>query len=222
MPRKRMRPRAPLPSLPVPSSSPAAVAPASGVGADVFDPEGIAKYVDHRAALVERCAKWVGFDDPTVFWKEVLHAKWQGPFPKHWCGAFVLANLRWEMLTTWLWEIPKVTPGAEGSGFLFRLAPKWQQVSRAEIEPGDVCYLDVPYQHHAIVERVVDGIVHTIDGNQGKPGVQRREHRANDRRWAHYSIKHLLPVPPEPQSTPPGFGGGEQLSPGLDVEGAEP
>ncbi len=195
----------------------------------MFDPAGIGKYVDHRALFVKSCAGHVGQDVPTLYWREVLHAGWRGPYPKHWCGAFALAHLRWVGLTSWLWEIPDITPGGrvDGqpvSGFISRLAPKFMQVSRAEIEPGDVCYLDAPYQHHAVVERVENGIVYTIDGNQGsgRTFVARREHRANDRRWLHYSIKTLLPAMPvhldlEPAASTHAV----SLMPGNNVEGAE-
>lgn len=116
------------------------------------------------------------------YWADVLHQAATAPHPKEWCGAFALwclhqAGIGLEL--RWVFGPPHF-------GFLYNLpttkAPK----------PGDIAYLDKPWQHHAIVVETVGDVVHTIDGNQGAANPV-STHEAPLTHWtAFYSIESLL------------------------------
>lgn len=94
------------------------------------------------------------------YWADVLHQSELAPHPPHWCGAFALHHLHQAGLglgQRWMFGPPHY-------GFCYALRLLG---SHTLPEPGDVAYLDQPYQHHAIVHRVEGDLVHTIDGNQG-------------------------------------------------------
>jgi hypothetical protein len=122
------------------------------------------------------------------FWADVLEQSVTAPHPKEWCGAFALwclhqagvgLELRWEF-------------GPPHYGFL------WYLRTTHEPKPGDIAYLDKPWQHHAIVVEVVDGVVHTIDGNQGAEAPI-KTHEAPLAHWtAFYSIESLLETQVDP------------------------
>jgi hypothetical protein len=78
-------------------------------------------------------------------------------YPPEWCGAFALHCLHEAHLATGV----KWAFGPPHYGFLYRLH------TTKTPEPGDIAYLDKPWQHHAIVTDVEGDTVHTIDGNQG-------------------------------------------------------
>ncbi len=141
--------------------------------------------MSQRDLVVSLAAADVGLSDPKPYWRVVLGSAWVGPYPKHWCGAFALYKLREAGLCDWLWQIKGIL-GATNWGFLFRL----ERTNGPQ--PGDCCYLDQPFQHYCLVERVEGDTVHTIDGNQGTPGIQRKSHKLSDKRWAHYTIASLL------------------------------
>jgi len=137
--------------------------------------------------------------DSAKYWKEVLAEDWTGPFPKEWCGAFTLWTLRKSLGCTWRWEV--------GKGYLYRL--------RATNAPniGDICYMDKPYQHHAVLTAVgddADGKPYVIsqDGNSGNaPGECLEQWRSRDKWTAFYSIEPLInaalmPLPVSVGSTP--------------------
>ncbi len=123
-----------------------------------------------------------------VYWADVLHQGVLAPHPPHWCGAFALwclhqAGLGLEL--RWLFGPPHY-------GFLWNL----HQLKPHETpEPGDIAYLDEPYQHHAIVLCVEGETVHTCDGNQGATEpIQKYEHPLAH--WtAFFSIARLLDEP---------------------------
>lgn len=116
------------------------------------------------------------------FWADVLHQAATAPHPKEWCGAFALWCLHQAGIGLELhWEF-----GPPHYGFL------WNLPITHEPKPGDIAYLDKPWQHHAIVVEVVDGVVHTIDGNQGSLEPI-KTHEAPLSHWtAFYSIESLL------------------------------
>ncbi len=137
-----------------------------------------------RERVVELAVAELGKSDPAPYWREVLGPAWRGPFPKHWCGAFALWCLHQAGLCDWPWEVSEVNAPKGHYGFLRRL-PR-----TTSPQPGDIGYLDQPFQHHFVVEAAGLHTLTSIDGNQGKPGVQRR-HRAMGKS-AYYSIAPLL------------------------------
>lgn len=125
-----------------------------------------------------------------TYWKQVLaphEVHSLAECPKEWCGAFALwcvqqggvgLDLRWMF-------------GPPHYGFL------WNLHQTKTPEPGDIAYLDQPYQHHAIVVTVEGDTVFTIDGNQGA-AAPIKTHEAKLTHWtAFFSIASLLsPEPP--------------------------
>lgn len=95
-----------------------------------------------------------------------------------WCGIFSLWVLKQAGLAsdlTWEW----------GKGFAYKLP------MTNDPQPGDIAYLDQPYQHHAIVERVEGDQVVTVDGNQAGDTVAERV-RPRSEFTAFFSIDPLL------------------------------
>lgn len=96
-----------------------------------------------------------------------------------WCGIFAL------------WVLHQVGIGTDvrwRTGFGFAE----QNLTRTNNpKPGDIAYIHTPYQHHAIVKRVVGDTVETIDGNQAGDIVAERS-RAKKDFTAFYSIAPLL------------------------------
>jgi len=108
---------------------------------------------------LEAVAKWLRERVPE-YWADVLHQSSLAPHPPHWCGAFALFNLHRGGLglgQRWMFGPPHY-------GFCYSLH---QLGAHTLPEPGDVAYLNEPYQHHAVVHCVEGDLVHTIDGNQG-------------------------------------------------------
>jgi hypothetical protein len=108
------------------------------------------------------------------------------PNEKSWCGVFALWCLRRAGLTDWTWK--------DGVGFVFD--GKTQRLPSVSLpEPGDIAYF-ARNQHYAIVERVENGFVHTIDGNAKTTpdeGVETRR-RPIGEAAAYYSIRRLVPA----------------------------
>lgn len=126
-----------------------------------------------RSAVIAAAAGRIGTPDASSFW----NVCGREPFSKRlaWCGIFALWCLREAGLARFDWEF--------GKGFLYRLR-------RTDTpEPGDIGYIDHPFQHHLIVERVDGDRVHSIDGNT--PRVQRKE-RPRSAITAFYSIEPLI------------------------------
>ncbi len=103
-------------------------------------------------------------------------------YPPQWCGAFALRCLHEAHVALSVkWEF-----GPPHYGFLYRLPTTHAP------EPGDIAYLDKPWQHHAIVTGVDGDTVHTIDGNQG-PSAPIKTHSVPLEHWtAFYSIAPFL------------------------------
>ena len=120
--------------------------------------------------------------DSVKYWREVLgHGP---PFPPQWCGAFTLWTLHTVLGCDWHWEV--------GKGYLYSLRPTNSP------DLGDICYMDKPYQHHAILTAVgaaQDGTPYVIsqDGNSGpSPGVVEEHWRSRSKWTAFYSIQPLI------------------------------
>lgn len=95
-----------------------------------------------------------------------------------WCGIFALWVLHeCGLASDMAWEY--------GRGFLFRLPVT------ATPQPGDIAYIDQPYQHHAIVVSVNGETVETVDGNQPGDTISLRSRLRRDF-TAFYSIEPLI------------------------------
>ena len=122
--------------------------------------------------------------DSGKYWREVLAPGYAGPFPPHWCGAFTLWALRNALGCEWHWEV--------GKGYLFRLHPT------KDPDIGDVCYMDAPFQHHAVLTAVGTdaqdvAFVISQDGNSGpSPGICQEQWRPRAKWTAFYSIEPLV------------------------------
>lgn len=129
-----------------------------------------------REAVVRIARAELDLSDATKYWRDVLQSG--PPFPPAWCGAFALWCLRQAGLTDWHWAI--------GKGFLWRLP-------RTETPlPGDLGYQDQPFQHHFVVVEADQHTLTSVDGNQGKPGVQERHRAVGSPKLVFYSIAPLL------------------------------
>lgn len=139
-----------------------------------------------RSRVIAAAAGRIGTPDASSFW----NVCGREPFSRKraWCGIFALWALREAGLAHFDWDF--------GRGFLYRLP-----VTETP-QPGDIGYIEHPYQHHLIVERIDGDRVFSIDGNS--PRVQRRE-RPLAAITAFYSIEplillaHALEAYPEPE-----------------------
>lgn len=121
------------------------------------------------------------------YWADVMHQSAKAPHPLQWCGALALCCLHGALLGTELfWRFE--TASDKRSGFLYAL-------KRTEHpEPGDMGYIDRPYQHHFIVEAVDGDTIDCIDGNQGgEHPIKRIERHRVMPGVAYFSIQGLLP-----------------------------
>ena len=144
-----------------------------------------------RDDIVAAARAEVGAGDIPKYWKSCGIV---APFPKYWCGGFAL------------WAIHQAGVALDVKWKLALGFCEVQGLRRTKTpEPGDVAYTDAPWQHHAIVESFVDGMVSTIDGNQGPPQpVKRKAPRPVPPGMVFYSIdKFLKPGTVVAPSSPP-------------------
>lgn len=132
-----------------------------------------------RTRVVAVAEAEVGQQDPNKYWNEVLPPAQQNTgFSGAWCGGFALWCLHQAGLARGInWEI--------GKGFCYQLP---RTISP---QPGDIAYIDQPFQHHAIVAKVGAELVTTIDGNQAGNTV-RVVTRERSKITAFFSIAPLL------------------------------
>lgn len=141
-----------------------------------------------RARLVEVAQSYVGSNDRAGFWVKALG--YDPGKSKAWCGAFYLACLREAGLTDHKW-------GIDGTGVQALRLPR-----TAHPEPGDLGYQDKPWQHHFLVESVGAETYSSIDGNQGTPGVQRKNRAFKTTGVVFFSIAKLLRSDTDPAPQP--------------------
>ncbi len=142
-----------------------------------------------RERLVLWAQEQVGSSDRAAYWLAALG--YDPGKKKHWCGAFWLAGLHAVGLALdhkW---------GIDGTGVQALRMPR---TSRPE--PGDLGYIDQPFQHHFMVETVGEHTYSSIDGNAGTPGVQRKSRAFKTTGVAFYSIAALVGESEPPQSKP--------------------
>lgn len=137
-----------------------------------------------------------------AYWRDVLPPSWNDAqvkqySSKEWCGGFTLWCLHQA-------GVARDTYWKDGLGYLeVKRLPKTR-----DPKPGDIAYFPAPFQHHAIVERLANGGLHTIDGNSlEKKGAFANgvwpKHRPFPHGAIFYSIDPLLrgvvahePIPP--------------------------
>jgi len=138
---------------------------------------------EFRSRVCEIARAELGIQDPQKYIRDA--APMYVGFPpnaKAWCGIFALWCYRQAGLTSKKW--------VDGKGFAEGYLPRVFGIP----EPGDLAYY-AKGQHYAIVERVADGFVYTIDGNAKTAPLEGVETR---KRWiseaaAYYSIRELAP-----------------------------
>ena len=132
---------------------------------------------DARTAVLRAALSEIGVQQPSKYWSEVLPAA--PGFSGAWCGGFALWALKQAGLAQDIqWEV--------GRGFCYRLS------QTNDPKPGDIVYIDQPYQHHAILLGISGDTVRTVDGNQKGETVAIRE-RPRRSISAFYSIDSLIP-----------------------------
>jgi hypothetical protein len=144
-----------------------------------------------RSRVISIAAGRIGTPDASSFWSVCGHE----PFDKRkaWCGIFALWCLTEAGLADFRWEF--------GKGFLYRL-PR-----TSDPQPGDIGYIDAPFQHHLIVEHIDTGPAeHRIQSIDGNTPLVSRKTRPLSKVTAFYSIEPLIlaahareayPDPPE-------------------------
>jgi hypothetical protein len=145
--------------------------------------------VTTRREFVDWARRQVGSNDRAGYCIKALDFD-PGP-GKAWCGIMLMAGLRELGMTEKKW-------GIDGSGMVGPLGLRLVQ----RPEPGDIGYQHLPWQHHFLVEDVGESTYTSIDGNQGSPGVQRRNRAFKTTGITFYSIAPLLrsPTTPAPPS----------------------
>lgn len=196
-PKKKAAAATGAPSLPsVPSSSSSA---SSGQHSGSSPVVGVIKPMTRRAVVLaaQRELELVLADIFTStrvdeYWADVMHQSASAPHPPAWCGALALHCLHEaELGLTLFWRFQTSTD--KRSGFL------WALKRTDHPEPGDVGYIDQPYQHHFIVECVDGATIECIDGNHGAASpIARVERKLGAHGVAYFSIASLLP--PEVQA----------------------
>jgi len=97
--------------------------------------------LEKRQYVAAVARTYLGRSDAATFWKRVGVA---APYPEFWCGGFAGSVLNEALGCLIRWRFATKTD--KRSGFLYMLGRP-----RHTAELGDVCYVDAPYQHHALV-----------------------------------------------------------------------
>lgn len=134
--------------------------------------------LDKRSLVVHAALGEVSLGDPQKYWNIVAPGKTVAKGTS-WCGGFALWALKQAGLAKDIfWEF--------GKGFLYHLP-----ITHTP-QPGDIAYIDKPYQHHAVVQAVSPtGTVSLINGN-GTDGKVSLSDTPMSHVTAFYSIQPLL------------------------------
>jgi hypothetical protein len=139
----------------------------------------------------------------TAYWREVGQPSWTdaqvAAYAKkvEWCGGFTLWCLHQA-------GVAKDVFWKDGLGYLeVKRLPKTR-----DPKPGDIAYFPAPYQHHAIVEKLANDGLYTIDGNsvESKGALYNgvwAHHRKLPVSCVYYSIEPLLKGVVAPDPIPP-------------------
>jgi hypothetical protein len=95
----------------------------------------------------------------------------------HWCGIFATWVLQQAGITSQKWEY------GEGISSILKQTNNPKR--------GDILYIDQPYQHHGIVDRIEGDTVYSVDGNS-KGGMVAENARPLSSITSFYSIGPLL------------------------------
>jgi hypothetical protein len=137
--------------------------------------------ISPRQAVVNAALGEVGSNDTMKYWSLAAPGSTIGKGIS-WCGAFALWALKQAGLALNIFWV-------FGKGFLSGNLPITK-----DPQPGDVAYVDKPYQHHAIVQSVnPDGTINLINGN-GENGKVSLSTTPRSHVTAFYSIQPLIPT----------------------------
>lgn len=115
---------------------------------------------DYRSAVVQAAISQLGQSNLAEYWADALGKPTQTAPKLAWCGIFALRCLHVAGLAQHVhWVV--------GRGFLSQPDGRFLLPMTDKPLPGDVGYLDKPWQHHYLVESVETDRVHSIDGNSG-------------------------------------------------------
>ena len=128
-----------------------------------------------RQRIVSIAKSQLGPQDPQKYWSAVIPGAKGQVFSGDWCGGFSL----WVLHQA---GIGRDVPWEIGKGYLYLLPPT------KDPQPGDIAYMDQPYQHHAVVAEIDGANVTTIDGNQPGDTVKIRT-RPKSAWTAFYSVQ---------------------------------
>lgn len=131
-----------------------------------------------RDEVIAAADSQIGPGNPVLYWEDVCVETLEPN--RDWCGAFVLWCLHRAGLAL------DVCWATDGSGFV---GPSKLPTTKNPL-PGDIYYQHEPYQHHAIVESLENGILTTIDGNS--PNVSRNTRPLPKEGIVFYSIDPFL------------------------------
>lgn len=152
-----------------------------------------------RQKIVDYALSQVGPGDVPHYWESCGIAYTPDIAKRFWCGVFALTCLHEADVAT---DIPWVV------GLGFCAVPGRALSTTKTPEPGDIYYVNEPWQHHGVVESLVDGELATVEGNT--PTVQRRVRPLPKTGVTFYSIDRFLKAPtadtlpaPPPVSTKP-------------------
>ena len=115
---------------------------------------------------------------PDVYWRDVLPPG-EAP-PRDWCAAFIL----------WAYHRAGMARGVKQYPSFGFVAPAGLKPTSTPL-PGDVVYLDQPFQHHALLlsYEPTTSMVTSIDGNQ--PGIAPKV-RFKNSNMTFYSIEPFV------------------------------
>lgn len=118
--------------------------------------------IDARARLVARARSYLGEQDPDQFFRIFApqYADKRLGSKVAWCGVFCGALLMLEGL--WPSDAPRWEPV---KGFVLRAVRDGRLRVVSLPEPGDLVVFGAPNWHHAIVVKVENGLVYSVDGN---------------------------------------------------------
>jgi hypothetical protein len=150
---------------------------ASSLGAGLLA-KNLLQKSDVRQKIVEIARSQLGPQNPDKYWAVVQPALMGNPTTISWCGGFALWALHEAGIAqNVMWKIGKGFTEING-------LPRTKNP-----QPGDIAYWDQPWQHHAIVASVHDGMVTTIDGNQTPGESVQEKTRPLSSATAFYSIQ---------------------------------
>ena len=135
-----------------------------------------------RARVISAASSQVGSGNEPRYAADALglteaQAVAQGTGKLSWCGLFATWAYR-QAGATLRWVI----------GPPYGIA--WAMTRTSDPQPGDLAYIDQPYQHHAIVESIDGDTINTIDGNS-TGGLVARNSRPRNAFTAFYSVQGL-------------------------------